>query len=327
MPHDSQVIRLSEHTKAAGTMCDISENRLVHQGSSLGSRRDFLGSAAALALTRIAASSRGPAEAEGFSGSGPQRITLAQVMATRDVKQNLAKARAVFDQARKDGADWVLFPEGFLSGYYTGFSQSEVAAAFGEVQGLCRECRVVGLIGTGWKEHGKIYDQIRIVDAAANLAGQYAKTCLCYYDRDCGFTSDGFPMIHVLGGIKFGTLICNDLWVTPGFSDGPDPHLTLRLAREGAQVIFDAVNSGNNLNLRAYQEANLTIRAWEAKCPIVAVNAFTPPASNVTSGVVGTDFKYLEVLPRDREVIKTVSFIPARRQHGPLAATVPEERQ
>ena len=120
-------------------------------------------------------------------------------------------------------------------------------------------------------------------------------------------------MLHVVGGIKFGTLICNDLWVTPGFSDGPDPHLTLRISKAGAQVIFHAVNSGNNLNLRPYQESNLLIRAWEAKCPIVAVNALTPPSSNVTSGVVGTNFKYLATLSRDCEVIETVEFIPVLR--------------
>lgn len=151
----------------------------------------------------------------------------------------------------------------------------------------------------------------RITSGPGKLAGQYAKTCLCY--NESGFTPGGYPMIHVGGGIKFGTLICNDLWVTPGFSDGPDPRLTLRLAKAGAQVIFHAVNSGTDLNLRSYQESNLLIRAWEAKCPIVAVDAFTPPLCNVTSGVVGTNFKYLEVLPRDREAIKTVNFTPVYR--------------
>ncbi len=285
--------------------------RFSCSASSIGSRRAFLVGSAGLALARIAASAYGPTQKGTSSAPKSQRITLAQVVTTHDVKRNLTKARSAFYQARKDGAGWVLFPEGFLSGYYTGFAQEKVAAAFAEVQDLCRECRVIGLIGTGWKEGGKTYDQIRIVDATGELVSQYAKICLCY--NESGFTSGGSPMIHVLGGIKFGTLICNDLWVTPGFSDGPDPHLTLKLAKAGAQVIFHAVNSGNNLNLRSYQESNLLIRAWEAKCPIVAVNAFTPPASNITSGVVGTNFRYLELLPRDREAIKTVNFTPVSR--------------
>ena len=275
------------------------------------SRRDFLIGMAGLALDGVVASGYYATSKAVSNAAKAQRITLAQVIVTRNVKQNLVKARAVFDHAKKDGAGWVLFPEGFLSGYYAEFRQEEVAPAFAELQDLCRECRVIGLIGSGWKEKGKTYDQIRIVDATRKLVGEYAKTCLCY--NESGFTAGGFPMLHVVGGIKFGTLICNDLWVTPGFSDGPDPHLTLRISKAGAQVIFHAVNSGNNLNLRPYQESNLLIRAWEAKCPIVAVNALTPPSSNVTSGVVGANFKYVATLPRDREVIETVEFIPVLR--------------
>ena len=170
---------------------------------------------------------------------------------------------------------------------------------------------LIGLMRTGWKEQGKTYNQIRIVDATGELAGQYAKTCLCYSESD--FTAGGFPMVHQVGGIKFGTLICNDLWVTPGYSDGPNPHLSLKQARAGAQVIFLAVNSGDDLRLRSYHESNLFTRAAEARCPIVAVNAFEAPEVNATSGVVGAEFEYLIALPRDREAIQTVEFRPAYR--------------
>jgi predicted amidohydrolase len=292
-------------------MCASLEEGFLPSSSSVQSRRRFLVGSVSLAVAGVAAAARGQTSHEPSDALIPQRVTLAQVVTTRDVKRNLATARAVFEQANDERADWVQFPEGFLSGYYAGFDQNEVGSAFAEVQALCRKCRIIGLIATGWKQAGKTYDEIRIVDATGRLVDQYAKTCLCYNESE--FTAGGYPMIHVLGGIKFGTLICNDLWVTPGFSDGPDPHLTLKLAKAGAQVIFHAVNSGTNLNLRSYQESNLLIRAWEAKCPIVVVDAFTPPISNVTSGVVGTDFKYLEPLPRDREMVKTVSFTPVRR--------------
>src|SRR5215471_6161611 len=292
-------------------MCATLIDKFLPWSRSFQSRRRFLFGSASLAAAGVAAASQGRTLKAPSSALKPRRITLAQVLTTRDVGRNLTTAREVLDQARREGADWVLFPEGFLSGYYAGFDQKKVASAFAEVQALCRKHRIIGLIATGWKQDGKTYDEIRIVDATGKTADQYAKTCLCYNESE--FTAGGYPMIHVLGGTKFGTLICNDLWVTPGFSDGPDPHLTLKLAKAGAQVIFHAVNSGNNLNLRSYQESNLLIRAWEAKCPIVTVDAFTPPTNNVTSGVVGTDFKYLAELPRDREVVKTVSFTPVRR--------------
>lgn len=239
-----------------------------------------------------------------------QRVTLAQLVATRNVADNLAKARTAFQQARKDGAKWILFPEGFLSGYYSGFLQADVAAAFAEIRQLCRKIGIIGLIGTGWKEAGKTYNQIRIVGPTGELIGRYAKTCLCYHELD--WTAGGFPFVFEACGIRFGTLICNDLWVTPGFSDGPDPHLSLKIARAGAQVIFHAVNSGNNLDYRTYHESNLAVRAAEAKCPIVTVNAYSPPEINARSGVVGPGFRYLAALPRDRELVRTIEFVPAQ---------------
>ena len=240
------------------------------------------------------------------------RITLAQVVVTRNVEENLGKARDAFEQARKDKAGWILFPEMFLSGYYADFEQRVVARAFSELETLCKQSDVIGLIGTGWKENGNTYNQIRIVDRDGKLASAYAKTCLCY--GEANWTDKGpFPMIHSLHGITFGTLICNDLWVTPGFSDGPNPHLSLKQAKAGAQVIFHAINSGSDQRYRAYHESNLLLRAAEAKCPIVAVNAFKAPAPNASSGVVGPHFQYLAQLPRDREVVQTVEFSVAKR--------------
>jgi len=49
------------------------------------------------------------------------------------------------------------------------------------------------------------------------------------------------------------------------------------------------------------------------QCPIVAVNAFTPPEVNATSGVVGTDFQHLVALPRNRKAFQTVEFLPTVR--------------
>jgi len=283
------------------------------------SRRAFLKAAAAGVLAPgvvhlvpgTMANASAPNRANEESDLEPIRVTLAQIEVTRDVAVNLAKGREVFRQAAKDRAGWVMFPEMFLSGYYGEFDQDQVAAAFDELRALCGETGVVGLLSTGWRDGEKVYNQIRVVDRAGHLASVYAKTCLCYGEAE--WTSPGpFSLVHSLDGLTFGTLICNDLWVTPGFSDGPNPHLTKRQAEAGAQVIFHAINSGNNQNYRAYHESNLLVRAAEAKCPIVAVNAFRAPAVNATSGVVGTEFAYLTELERDREVIRTVEFTPSR---------------
>jgi predicted amidohydrolase len=242
----------------------------------------------------------------------PCRATLVQVRTHPKVEENLRNARRAFDQAARDRARWLLFPEMFLSGYHGKFDQESVATGMAEVAGLCREHRVASLVGTGWKEEGKTFNQVRILDAAGKLAGVYAKKCLCYGEDQ--WTSPGTtPLVFEVHGVKFGVLICNDLWVTPGFSDGPNPHWSLKQARAGAQVIFHHISSGSDQRYRAYHESNHFARAAEARCEIVAVNAFTPPEVNATSGVVGTDFRHHDALQRNCEVIQTVEFHPAAR--------------
>ena len=265
------------------------------------SRREFLLAGGAVAASLSLAHAQ---------ESKAQRATLAQILVTRKVGDNVQRMRAAFEQARKDKAGWIVFPEGALSGYYGGFDPKEVEAAFVEVRKLCKESGVVGIIGTCWKEESdKPHNQIRIVDRNGELVGRYSKTCLTYQDAK-EFTAGGFPLVHSAGGIKFGTLVCNDLWVTPGYTDGPNPHLTLQQSKAGAQAIFHAVNSGTNLRFRAYHEANLALRAAEAKCPIVVVNAASDSGElNCASGVV-TAFEYARMLPRKGEAVETVEFAP-----------------
>jgi len=237
-----------------------------------------------------------------------QRITLAQIFVTREVKTNLERIREAFAQARQENAQWVFFPEGALSGYYNGFDQEQVAAAFSEVQALCRKTKLYAVLGTCWKQDGKTSNEIRILDDGGELVGQYAKRCLTYGDAK-QFVKGNTPLVHQVRGLTCGTLICNDLWVTPGFSDGPNPHLTLQQAKLGAQVIFHAVNSGADPKYRDYHESNLKLRSAEARCPIVVVNAAHQDPINCASGVV-YDFKYQVELPRAGETIRTVEFAP-----------------
>jgi predicted amidohydrolase len=249
-----------------------------------------------------------PAQAE---RPAAQRITLAQIRVGRNLDENLARIRAAFAQAKKDKAEWIMFPEGALSGYNKNFDQAKVAAALTEVMSLCRDARVIAVLGTCWQENGQFTNEIQIIDADGKLVGRYAKHCLTYSEAK-NYKVGDTPLVHQVNGLKIGTLICNDLWVTPGWTDGPNPHLTLQQAKAGAQVIFHAVNSGSDLRYRDYHESNLKVRSAEAKCPIVVVNAAGDKPINCASGVVA-DFEYVKALPTQGEVIETVTFQPVVR--------------
>jgi predicted amidohydrolase len=274
-------------------------------------RRRFLQNVAALAVGGATWPQGGQA-GEIAAAAKPRRATLAQVVVYKHIEQNLANARRAIEQAGAEKADFVLFPEMFLTGFVSEVRQDEIAAGMAEIAELCRKFAVAGLVGTAWKEDEKLFNQVRIIDATGRLAGAHAKRCLTYGEAK-RLAPGTAPLVFSVGGLTVGVLICNDLWVTPGFTDGPDPHLTLQQARAGAQVIFHHIYSGNNQQYRAYHESNHFVRAVEAKCPIVAVNAFTSPEVNATSGVVGTDFRHLVALPRDRETIQTVEFLPTVR--------------
>jgi predicted amidohydrolase len=272
-------------------------------------RRDFLQNMAAVAVGG-AACSRGGQASEAVAK--PRRATLAQVIVHKKVEENLVNARRAFEQAGKEKADFVLFPEMFLTGGVRGIRQDEAAAGMAEIAQWCRRFAGTALVGTGWKEEDKLFNQVRIIDTKGAPPGVYAKKCLAYGDAK-SVAPGTTPLVFPVDGLTAGALICNDLWVTPGFTDGPNPHLTLQQARAGAQVIFHHIDSGSDQRYRAFHESNQVVRAVEARCAIVAVNAFTAPEVNATSGVVGPDFRHLVALPRDREVIQTVEFVPAVR--------------
>jgi predicted amidohydrolase len=274
-------------------------------------RREFVQNVAALAAGG-AMWPQGGLAGENAAATKPRRATLAQVVVHKNVEQNLASARRAMEQAAAEKGEFVLFPEMFLTGYARDIPQNEAAAGMAEIAEMCRKFAVTALVGTAWKEEDKTFNQVRILDATGALAGVYAKQCLTYGDAKT--VSPGTTeLVFSVASLTIGVLICNDLWVTPGYSDGPNPHLTLKQARARAQVIFHHIFSGSDQRHRSYHESNHFVRAAEAKCPIVAVNAFTPPEVNATSGVVGTDFRHLVALPRDREAIQTVEFLPAVR--------------
>src|ERR1700692_2187204 len=107
-------------------------------------------------------------------------ITLAQLNPTvGDVAGNAAKARVARAQARADGADLVVFPELFISGYPPEdlvLKPAFQSACRSAVEALARETGDGGpavLIGSPWVEDGKLYNACALLDGGRIAAIRY----------------------------------------------------------------------------------------------------------------------------------------------------------
>jgi predicted amidohydrolase len=91
-------------------------------------------------------------------------------------------------------------------------------------------------------------------------------------------------------GYRFGILICNDLWATPGYTTIPNPYLPWKLKQMGAQIIVHCINSGTVQKYRPFHESSAELWALSLKIPILEVNAAHGEEKiNAQSGLIDSD--------------------------------------
>lgn len=267
-------------------------------------------------LVQAGEPSSGPREkpASPASAGKPRELTVAgfqMLVSESDIGANERAIHRAIDQAAGVKADFLLTPEGSLSGYNADFDRVTVADTIERVAQHAKESGVGLLLGTCYKkeEEGFVgpdptprrleccYNQVRVYAPDGEYLGFHAKILLTSPIRIPG---TGEMRAYVIGtlrtfawdGICFGALICNDLWATPGATVMSNPYLAWRLKEMGAQVIFHAVNTaGTPLLYRPYTESNQSLWAGALSIPIVSVNAanLDGAPTNCRSGVWGPD--------------------------------------
>ncbi len=246
-----------------------------------------------------AGETQGPRRAAyGGLGMPTIRVSGVQMAVSPSLDDNLPK---VLEYIKNSDADVVVFPEMSLTGYHGDFSDAAARAAWRQVASACRQYYRMAIVGTGCKEEGSVYIQLRIYDDTGELLGTHEKIVPTASDRQ--WCQPGHELrTFTYRGVTFGCLICNDMWVTPGCGPYPDPRLSYHLGRRGAQVIFHAISSGSTAIHTPYHESNLALRAREAGTYIVTANATDGKGPvNCASGVVSPQGEWLVKSPRESE--------------------------
>jgi NAD+ synthase (glutamine-hydrolysing) len=201
----------------------------------------------------------------------PLRIALAQLdFFVGDVEGNAGRVLSAAADARdRLKADLVVFPELTLSGYppedllFHGSMRRKVSEA---LERVVRELKGIAAI-VGYPE----YDGRAIYNAAALIDGghilcNHRKECLPNYkvfDEKRYFTPSPHATVAEFRGMRFGLLICEDIW---------EPEPVHRARAAGAELLIVINGSPYELNFQARREQVARDRVLDVGLPILYVN-------------------------------------------------------
>ncbi|MDF1721439.1 MAG: NAD+ synthase [Minwuia sp.] len=200
------------------------------------------------------------------------QIALAQANPTvGDVQGNLALAREIRAEAADLGADLVLFPELFLIGYPPEdlvLKQALQDDAIAAAEALARETADGGpamLLTTCWREDGKLYNAVLLLDAGEVKAARFKHDLPNYgvFDEKRLFAAGALPGPVNFRGVRLGVPICEDIWT---------PDVVECLAETGAEILL-VPNSSPFEDAKVDVRLNHVVgRVTETGLPMVYLN-------------------------------------------------------
>lgn len=190
----------------------------------------------------------------------PIRIAIHQTQGTPgDIDANLTAAEEAAARARGGGANLLILPEMYLSGYDIGELAFELAEppegpAFRRMAEAARRHGIAILYGHGeTDESGHCYNTATLVDAQGRRRLAYHKAHLYGDDERAVFTAGDTLGVPVdINGVMLGVLVCYDVEF---------PEAVRTLAAQGAQLI--CVPTSLMVPNRAVPELVVPARAFE----------------------------------------------------------------
>lgn len=186
-----------------------------------------------------------------------------------DVAGNLQRLEAQAVEAAAQGADLLVCPEMFLTGYNIGAQAARELAQLRDGPSASKIAVIAQTAGIaivyGYPERSvdeQIYNAVQMIDSDGRSLCNYRKTHL-YGELDKSMfavADEDFPIVD-FNGWKLGFLICYDVEF---------PENTRRLALAGAQLIL--VPTANMAPYDFVAEVMVRARAFENQCYLVYAN-------------------------------------------------------
>lgn len=188
-----------------------------------------------------------------------------------DLTGNAALARAARDEAQRQNADLVVFPELFIAGYPPEdliLKPAFVEACMNAVHDLAKVTAEGGpalIVGAPWGEGGRVYNAIALLKGGRVDAVRYKVDLPNYsvFDEKRVFASGALPGPIDFNGVPLGVPICEDVWTDA---------VTECLAECGAQILIVPNGSPFTLKKREQREAVAVARVAETGLPLLYVN-------------------------------------------------------
>lgn len=200
------------------------------------------------------------------------KIGLAQINPTVGaIEANLAKARQARKAAHAAGAELVLYPELFISGYPPEdlvLKPSFVTACMDAVRAFAVDTGDGGpaaIIGTPWAEDGGVHNAIALLDRGTVQTQRFKHTLPNYgvFDEKRVFQPGPAPGPVNFRGVRIGVPICEDIWVEEAVET---------LAETGAEFLLVPNGSPFEKN-KDDERLNIAVaRVTESGLPLLYLN-------------------------------------------------------